>query len=631
MTFSPRPYQLAAIEAMARPCAKGRLVVMGVGTGKTLTTLARVVQVLDAGGRVVWLAHRQELLTQPLNDLRKNWFKHAMRAGIVQADRDAVDAQCVFASIATLARPARLQALLAHGPIALVVVDEAHHEPSAQYRRVLEGLVGPDTELVGLTATPDREDGKPLEGRWDIVYSYDLLDGIRDGWLVEPYVSRYYMPELEAEIGPDGRLDFDTDVEEAVLLRNHVVHHTVAALTTPVRAERLPWRDDARDFDPRARRWLVFTATVHQATLTAQALCKAGIRARSISGDPRHTKPSDRELILRAYRQGEIQVLCNADLLTEGTDLPMTDGVLVARACRSRPLFVQILGRGARLHDKAWDHKHWGLANRFDRRYTGKGDCLVIDLTGCTDEHSIVAAPVLIGEACDHRWEPAPEGGARCPDCKQTRPCWASLEAGRDGMHLWPSPRRGAADEPSIVHERPACRFCGREQCRMAPEGKHVWRNLPDHKRGCVYCPAEYTDPLACMIRKRPGATETEDMRFVDGDEVGSGDVALVRLDVHPETWAVDLDVHGLLLLTGAREGIGSWSIRWHRPAADPRPLGQGLDTRRAWATARDMIRQTAKRRQDAYLQREVFGGQPSDEAREQLRRRATEVARVGT
>lgn len=639
MSLTLRPYQLAAVAKLREhpPGGKGALAVLCVGAGKTLTALTLCAEVLEAGGRVVWLAHRDELVSQPYNDMVRYWPKHGLAAGVVKATRDAVDARMVFASIQTLARPKRLAALLKWGAFDLVILDEAHHDTTPSYRAVLDGLRGPTTRLVGLTATPDREDGAPIGDFWEIVYTYDLLDAIPAGWLVEPFVYRYRMPELDTVLASSGgRLDHDDEVQGAQLLRSHVVDHTVRVCSEACTAERLPWRDGSAFFEPRALQGIVFTATVEQAQLTASALCQAGIRARSLSA---LSSPDERALVLRSYRRGEIRVLCNANLLTEGTDLPCTGFVVYARATRSRPLYVQILGRSVRLHDPDWQPA-WGLCNRLDPRYHGKPRALVIDLTGCTEEHSIIAAPVLVDGACDHvgpggegyvpgtSWRKV-EGKARCDRCENTRPCFASLLAGGDGQHAYPS--KG----------RPVCRHCGREQCPGSPAqddsgadlpsaGRHVWSGPDsDHKHRCIYCPAEYTDPLASVYsgpRRDAAATDT---RFVSGDEGedDAHDYGLVRLDLDVETWAVDLDAHGVLFLAGSRAGAGSWAVWWLAASADaPRALGAAYDTRRAWAVARDLIRQMARRRQD-FRGRETWAGHAERASREEFRARATALA----
>lgn len=619
-----RPYQADAVEALlAHPASepRGALFVGGVGVGKTEIALTAAARVLDRGGRVVWVVHRTSLLEQPYQRLLRYWPKHAFRAGFVQAARDAVDARCIFASIHTITRAKRLASLLRHGHPDLVVVDEVHHGTSASYAPVLEAFRSPRTQFIGLTATPDREDGASLADQWQIVASLDMVAAIDAGWNTIPYVSRYRMPsEIEQSVN-EGRIDKEDLAQTNRDLMDHVVRHTVEAMCAPtITGSRLPWRDDLQTFDPRSLQWMVFTATVAQAKATAAALNARGWVARSISGDPNHTNPDQQRLLLTEYNARRVQVLCNANLLTEGVDAPVTGGVLYARRTASRPLFVQILGRGLRLDDPAWPRATAHEMNRIDPRYRGRLHCLAVDLVGCSDEHSIVSAPVLVGDACPHAGlRPTSSGGAMCPACEKKWACWASLQRGRDGQHAFvPDPQ----DE-----YRPKCRWCERPQCADSETGRHVWDPAPEHKFKCAHCPAEYTDPLAALLKGR-AAVAAADRRFVDGDALSPGEVALVRVSTDPEAWAVGLDAQGFLLIVGSREGRGWWDVRWIRPGEEIAVGPGGYDTRHAWGVAQDVIRQTARRARDARKGGEVWGG--LDEAgRDRLIERAEQVLGV--
>ena len=166
----------------------------------------------------------------------------------------------------------------------------------------------------------------------------------------------------------------------------------------------------------RGRSCLVFTATIDQARRTAEALREAGWKARHVSGK---TPKSERRRLLAAFQRGLIDVLCNAAVLTEGTDLPRASCVVFARPTRSWSLFVQCVGRGLRLFD-------------------GKEDCFVLDLAGATEDHSLISAPVLIGGSrCpkspngNHDLHPAenPQEGAKCSHCGKKVPCGVNLGA----------------------------------------------------------------------------------------------------------------------------------------------------------------------------------------------------------
>lgn len=554
--FLPRPYQIEAKAAVLSAWADGDhpLLVQATGTGKTLTGLFIAADFLERGQRVVWLAHREELLDQPAADLRAFW-PH-LRGGIVQAHRDQPDAAIVFASVDTLRNPDRLAAILEHGAPALVVVDEAHHSTTRTQQAAIQGLCGPGTRRLGLTATPDRDDGADLGAHWSIAYSYSLADAIGDGWLVPPYAAVEPLPDLDlsgvAGADPETRRrDYDDSELGAALLLQGIVEHTVAQMARTHLGERLPDRAASTYLSAQGRSALVYTATVEQARLTAEALTAAGWKARHLSGG---TARADRRRLLRAFRTGEIGCLCSAAVLTEGTDLPIADLIVLARPTRSWPLYVQIVGRGARLHDQDW-RPEWGLCNAHDPRYAGKAAFLVLDLAGASVEHSLVAAPVLLGrDACPggaHAWGPGDQpyvGVCTHTGCTAQVPCLAAA-----GLHAYT--------------EAHVCSACGKPRCTGAPAGKpggpsHAW--MPAGADGlvfdCLDCGATSRDPHLGLLSRPQKADAAE------ADWIRVPDVA-------PETWAVDVGDHGLLLVAGSRDS-GLWRPFWlPKGARKARPL----------------------------------------------------------
>lgn len=499
------------------------MVVAGPGSGKTLYALQRAVRVAEAGGRVAWLAHRRELLTQPLAALARFW-PH-VRGGIVQGARDRADAQIVFASVDTLRNQRRREAVLAHGPIALVVVDEAHRSMSGTHQTAIAGLISEDTRALALTATPDRMDGADLGRHWTIVYDYPIERSIRDGVTLPPYA--VHVPIV---FDLDGVDEDDADALGDALLEQGIVPATVAAMQEVHTCRALvPVEDgawpDSKVLDPHGRISLVFTASVRQARLTAEALTAAGIEARHISAE---TSDSDRARLIREIHAGRIRCLCNAMLLTEGTDIPVVSLSVVARPMRSWSLYVQSVTRSG-------------------RAYPGQVDNMIIDLAGASTIHHVTAAPVLIGgSACPqsadgaHRFEAHPydESGVKgkCAACGKEIPCLPSL---------------GAHDYDDATH---TCRGCGRVQCEASPTGGHTWVPIEGARRSCIDCGVEIADPHAGLLRGPP-TVEPPEMDW---------------LRVHglvPETYALDAGDHGILLVTGERSA-GVFAVWWAKKGA---------------------------------------------------------------
>jgi superfamily II DNA or RNA helicase len=127
-----------------------------------------------------------------------------------------------YASKDTLLRGSRLDEYLAHGHPDFVIVDEAHRSMSPSYQRVLDRLFAGGSRLLGLTATPDREDGADLSRMWEIAFAYGIVDAIDDKVLIPPYAAVHPIPEMDLS-GVGGRKDYIESELEEQLLKAHIV------------------------------------------------------------------------------------------------------------------------------------------------------------------------------------------------------------------------------------------------------------------------------------------------------------------------------------------------------------------------------------------------------------------------
>lgn len=465
-------------------------------TGKTRTA-AEIVRRHD--GRVVWLTNQIALGEQAAE---------VLGAGIVQASRDECSGRVTCASIQTLRIPGRVERILDHGPVTLVVADESHHSSSDTYSGAIDAF--PGARVVGLTATPKDED---LD-RWDIVYHYSIVDALRDGYLVEPYAYVEKIKGLDLQRVASSGDDYNLPELSAELIRAGVVRATVAVLEKTVLARRLPTRDDSRYLSASGRPTLVYTASVEQARLTAEPIPGAEWVSAKSKG---------RADTLDRFRAGKIPVLCSVDVLREGVDLPCASAILIARPTRSHTVYVQMVGRGLRL-------------------FQGKRDCLILDLVGATKDHSIVSAPILLGGT---RCRKSANGahvfeGARCACCGFTVPCPELL--GPHDFHDAPDGTR-------------CCSACGQLQCPGANSGRHTWLPIAGTRVACIDCGAEHTDPIAYMIdRKAPP----------------KADATWLRLPVEPETWACDVGEHGILYVRRDGELFSPIWLRYRARKPDP-------------------------------------------------------------
>jgi ATP-dependent helicase IRC3 len=338
--FNLRPYQTEALVSIrdAYKAGKRRLLVsLPTGTGKTVV-FAHFPIAFKMRKRLLVLAHREELLHQAEDKFRS--VSPELLVGIEQASAHAaVGAQVVIASVATLARSPKRLEQLDPDDFSIIIVDEAHHAVAPSYRRILDhfGLFEqhPERLLVGFTATPRRGDHQGLGDVFEeVCYARDMREMIAQNYLAP--VAGW-------------RVDTGLSLDQVKKRGGEFVESQLARVVNTTERNALvikAWREFAR-----GRRTIVFCVDVAHARDMQLAFSSAGIRAGAVWGElPRE----ERQAVLRRFSTGEIDVITNCNLLTEGFDEPRVDCVIMARPTHSKLLYAQMLGRGTRLHpDKA--------------------------------------------------------------------------------------------------------------------------------------------------------------------------------------------------------------------------------------------------------------------------------------
>jgi superfamily II DNA or RNA helicase len=355
-----RDFQKAACAAVANAWATGiRRVLLAMPTGSGKTVIGSHV-LAHRPGRSLTLVHREELVPQTLDKLRRVGGFPDFELGVVKAERDDVSARHVVASIQTLQHRRRLERLGVE--FATLWIDEAHHAVADSYVQVLDWLGcfdGCGPVVLGTTATPDRLDGVGLDRVFQtIAYEVGLLDMIRRGYLTDIRALRVTLDlDLDAVHRRGG--DFVESELADALEGAGAPRHAAAA-----------YAEHARD-----RKGVLFAASVKLAHETSAALNAVGIASEALDG----TTPLElRRAILHLLRTGDTRVVANCQVLTEGFDEPSINAIALARPTQSRALYQQMIGRGL-------------------RPYPGKGDCLVIDLIGNSSRHALISVASLLG------------------------------------------------------------------------------------------------------------------------------------------------------------------------------------------------------------------------------------------
>lgn len=309
-----RPYQLRAIAEVEREWMKGhRAVCLVAPTGSGKTVLAEEF-IRRSSESVLFLVHRRELVEQT----RRRFEEHFDTACVAPGYPFRPEARVQIATVQTLlARDHRPE-------VGLLIPDELHHYRAAEWQTVLEHYG--QTRMVGLTATPERQDGSPLgDIASALVVAANYRELVVGGYLVD---ARVYAPE----------------VASGGLAQN------------PVQA----WRDFAE-----GSRSFLFASRVAYAKKLADEFEDSGVPSGMIEAD---TCVRDRMDLLDRFSEGSVRVLTNCNVLTEGIDIPEARTCIIARKYGHVSTYLQAVGRVLRPH-------------------SSKPHAIVLDLTGATLEH----------------------------------------------------------------------------------------------------------------------------------------------------------------------------------------------------------------------------------------------------
>ncbi|MGV9246688.1 DUF3427 domain-containing protein [Streptomyces sp. NPDC003710] len=310
------------------------LLVAATGTGKTVMAALDYRALRDQRGgelpRLLFVAHRKEILRQSLRTYQEV-LGNASFGELLFNGQEPREWAHVFASVQSL----NLQRLEQFDPghFDVIVIDEFHHATANTYRRVL-GHFTP-TELLGLTATPERMDGHNVQ---DEFFGGRIAAEMR---LWEALENDLLCPFHYFGI-PDG-----TDLSQLNWRAGSYDQDALGNLYTASHARALIVIKQVRDkiANPAAMRALGFCVTKRHAHFMADRFREAGFKAAALDSD---STPAERDRTLNDLKAGRIQVIFSVDLFNEGLDIPDVDTLLLLRPTNSATVFLQQLGRGLR-------------------------------------------------------------------------------------------------------------------------------------------------------------------------------------------------------------------------------------------------------------------------------------------
>lgn len=335
MPLKLRDYQKECLDLIDKLEPGSYLIQMATGCGKTATFTN-----IKRKGRVLVLAHREELVTQPIK-------YYDCPVGIEMANHKSNNEPVVIASVMSLTH--RLEKFKPDD-FDLIIIDEAHHAAAQSYKKIINYFK--PRLLLGFTATPNRGDNVRLDDVFqDIIFEKDLRWAIQNKYLTDIYCMRinigYDISKVARRMG-----DFAPGELEEVM-DTEVLNKAIAEA----------YQKHAKG------QTLIFATSVKH----AQDIAKEIPGAVAVTADTRN-----REELIKKFTNREIPVLVNCMIFTEGTDMPLVETIMIARPTSNNALYTQMVGRGLRL-------------------YPGKEKLILIDLVGTTGKANLCTAPSLLG------------------------------------------------------------------------------------------------------------------------------------------------------------------------------------------------------------------------------------------
>ena len=292
---------------------KNVLFQMPTGTGKTTVFAEIVRKAHEKNKHVLIVVHRTELLEQIAERLQS----FGVSVGIISADYTPEDEKEVqVATIQTLSRRKNPKA-------EIVIIDECHHSKAATYKALW--TLYPEARFLGVTATPVRINGEGFDDLYNILISVGSLSYfIEHGYLVKMKHLVCSIPDI-SKVKQRMR-EYDMKMLKNVMLDNSLMANLVESYIKHAKGKKT----------------IVFAVDIEHSQNIVERYLEAGIPAAHVDAN---TSKKERKSILEKFRTGEILVLSNVDIVSEGFDVPDCEAVQLARPTKSLVLYLQQVGR----------------------------------------------------------------------------------------------------------------------------------------------------------------------------------------------------------------------------------------------------------------------------------------------
>lgn len=307
-----RPYQQVLFDKIRKEIMSGKkkiCAVLGCGGGKSVIQGTIAKSATEKGNRVLFLVHRKELCEQITETFEKCGVDFKL---------------CEVSMVQTITR--HIDKLIEPS---LIITDEAHHALSETYQRIYDYF--PNAIRLGFTATPMRMN----EGGLGKVFE-TLVESVSTQWLIDnkflaPY--KYFSVKLADTNGLNvKRGDFDSHEIAELMEKSFIYGETIKNYVNIANNKKT----------------IVYCASIEASIKTAKEFNDNGITAEHLDGT---TPKAKRQEVTKAFKNGDITVLCNVDLFGEGFDVPDCECVVLLRPTKSLTLFIQQSMRSMRYKD----------------------------------------------------------------------------------------------------------------------------------------------------------------------------------------------------------------------------------------------------------------------------------------
>ena len=334
-----RDYQQLAKEKIFSKwnCVDNILYQMPTGTGKTrlFTSIIRDINVWglrhNINYRILIIAHRSELIEQSSRSLYKYHIKHGVLAGTMKDKRDLTQPIQV-ASIQTIIHPSN-RCLIEDLQFDFIIIDEAHHAVANSYQKLWKFCS--NSKKLGVTATPWRMNNSGFSKIFDAyIPSMSIKEFIQKGWLAAyQYYSIPNNSEIIRSIESIREFDIEGDYKSSALVE--------VFDTSKIRAQLY----DSYKKNALGKKGIIYSISREHSEHICTQYRSHDIKIENIDSE---TPAKTRENIIKAFKNGEIDIIVNVDIFSEGFDCPDIEFIQLARPTKSLVKYIQQVGRGLR-------------------------------------------------------------------------------------------------------------------------------------------------------------------------------------------------------------------------------------------------------------------------------------------